>query len=89
MGYRHAINWRSRGYLPHFDSDSVQQHIVFGLADAIADEPTTEHPRERVWAFDRTLDRGLGACVLAWPDCAQTVQDALLHHDGSRYRLMA
>lgn len=84
-----AINWRSRGYLPHFDSDVAQQHIVFGLTDAMPDNPLPKDPRERTWAFDRALDRGFGACVLSNPACAQALQEALLHHDGAHYRLLA
>jgi putative transposase len=89
MGDRYTINWRSRGYLPHCDSDSVQQHIVFSLADATTDDFMSKNPRERVWAFDRELDRGLGSRLLAEPECARAVQDALLHHDANRYRLLA
>ena len=35
----------------------------------------------------RTLDRGLGACVLAEPGAAAAVAATLLHGDGVRYRL--
>ncbi|RYD31639.1 MAG: transposase [Verrucomicrobiaceae bacterium] len=33
-------------------------------------------------------DAGHGSCLLREPNCAEIVQDALLHFDGERYRLM-
>lgn len=30
--------WRSRGYLPHFDAPNVVQHVVFRLADSLPAE---------------------------------------------------
>jgi REP element-mobilizing transposase RayT len=35
------------------------------------------------------LDRGIGCCWLGKPDVAHVVQQALLHFDGDRYRLLA
>jgi putative transposase len=84
-----SINWRSRGYLPHFDTQEAQQHIVIGLADALRDEILAPDPVKRLWLFDNTLDQGLGECLLALPNCAAIVQNELLHHDGERYRLLA
>jgi putative transposase len=76
--------WRSRGYLPHCEEAGLVQHIVFGLADAL--------PR-KVFASamhaERCLDEGLGECLLAEPSCAEAVQNAILHADGERYRLIA
>ena len=42
------------------------------------------HRRIEEW-----LDRGHGRCVLRDPRMAQIVEDALLHFDGERYRLLA
>jgi len=83
-----SINWRSRGYLPHFDAPGSQQHIVFGLADALP-ESDAPVPGDAPFAFDSALDRGLGGCVLRDPRCARAVQEALLHGDVERYRLLA
>lgn len=84
-----SINWRSRGYLPHFDAEDVPQHIVIGLLDALTSEIVERDPIKRLWEFDRQLDSGFGNCALKHPDCAKAVQDELLHHDGDRYRLLA
>ncbi|HVY90522.1 MAG TPA: transposase [Hyphomonadaceae bacterium] len=89
MGDYLSINWRSRGYLPHFDSDVAQQHIVISLADAVGDDLGPNNSRQRIWAFDQALDRGEGTCLLADPACAAAVQEALLYHDAERYRLLA
>ena len=42
------------------------------------------HRRIEAW-----LNRGHGRCVLRDPRMAQIVEDALLHFDGERYRLLA
>lgn len=84
-----AINWRSRGYLPHFDAAGMQQHIVFGLADALPEQPDAHDTIDSLAAFDGVLDRGCGGCLLRDPRCAAIVQEELLHHDGERYRLLA
>jgi len=88
MGDFQSINWRSRGYLPHFDAPGFQQHIVFGLADAISGRDAN-HTDDALTAFDAVLDRGLGDCVLSEPACASAVQEALLHDDGEHYSLLA
>lgn len=84
-----SINWRSRGYLPHFDAVGMQQHIVFGLADAQPDQAGVPDTIDSLAAFDGLLDRGGGSCLLADPRCAAIAQKELLHHDGVRYRLLA
>jgi hypothetical protein len=97
--------WFSRGYLPHFDQPGLLQFITFRLADAIPSETvkqwrlelglTTETDvgdsrnvelRERL---ERYEDHGHGACHLRLKGAAIAVQDALLHFDGKRYRLLA
>jgi putative transposase len=78
-------SWRSRGYLPHCDSSSLVQHVVFGLADSLpagAVIPSAVHG-------DRLLDNGYGECLLRKDACSAIVQNALLHSDGERYRLIA
>jgi REP element-mobilizing transposase RayT len=93
--------WHSRGYLPHFDSHDVIQHVTFHLADSLPKE-TVEKLFAEIQQLDpdrqeiekrRRLealgDAGLGACWLRRSDCARVVQDALLHFDGERYRMIA
>lgn len=91
MGDFASINWRSRGYLPHFDAPGYQQHIVFGLSDAVAEGDLAEgaSTHGRLSRYDAILDAGRGECLLRDPRCAQIVQDELLKHDDVRYRLLA
>lgn len=89
---RHA-GWRSRGYLPHFDSPGAVQHIIFRVADALpartmvalAGEPAAQRLRR----IDQALDKGYGARLLGSPAVAEIVERALLHFDCERYRLSA
>jgi REP element-mobilizing transposase RayT len=80
--------------LPHFDGQSLQQVISWHLADSLPHDVA-----ERMAAaaddvetrryYEAYLDAGHGACVLRQPICANIMQDALLHFDGERYRLLA
>ena len=98
------VGWHSRGYLPHFDHpdqiqsvtfrlhDSVPQHVVdawkveLGWQESVAaDDPRAVELRKRL---DRYEDAGYGNCWLGRPDVAELVQQALLHFDGERYRLL-
>lgn len=87
--------WYSRGYLPHIDVPGLLQAITFRLADSLptdvldrlAEEKLDDtERRERIEAF---LDAGHGECWLARPEIAKIVEDALLHFDGERYRLIS
>jgi REP element-mobilizing transposase RayT len=87
--------WHYRGYLPHFDADTVIQLITFRLADSLpkaifselaAQASNHADLRQRVEAM---TDGGLGSCALQDPDVATVVRDALHHFDGDRYRLIA
>ena len=96
--------WHSRGYLPHLDQPGTVQFITFRLADAVptdvvagwraelklsgeedADDPRSVELRKRI---ERYADQGHGACWLRDDRIAAIVQDALLHFDGERYRLL-
>lgn len=93
--------WHSRGYMPHFDSTDVVQHVTFHLADSlprdvlerILAELERVDPLRRALEKRRRLesliDAGHGECWLRRADCARSVQDALLHFDGERYRLLS
>ncbi len=76
--------WHSRGYLPHFDSTETIQFVTFRLADSLPASVA-----ESLAETDHRLDAGLGACWLKDPAVAAFAQDALLHFDGTRYRLLA
>lgn len=93
--------WHSRGYLPHFDSNTVIQHVTFHLADSLPKEtverllaeigPLDSDRRdiEKRRRLETLVDAGHGACWLRRPDCARIVQNALLRFDGDRYRVIA
>ena len=91
--------WYSRGYLPHFDYPDILQGITFHLDDSLPavvvermkrKAKQSPHPeRELRTAVQRYLDAGHGACYLKEPALARTVEHALLHFDGQRYRLLA
>ncbi len=87
--------WNYRGYLPHFDADTLIQLITFRLADSLPKAIFNElvalgsndaDLRQRV---ETMIDGGLGNCALRDPVVATMVQDALRHFDGERYKLLA
>lgn len=87
-----ARGWYSRGYLPHFDSPETIQHIVVRTADSLpayVEAARGEDSRRRAGIADEALDRGLGARPLAYARAAGIVENALLHFDGARYRVLA
>ena len=90
---REHAGWRSRGYLPHFDSPGAVQHIVFRLADALPARLMREleeaSPVERLRAVIAALRVGHGKRLLADSRAAEIVERALLYFDGQRYRLLA
>jgi len=97
--------WRSRGYIPHFEDALLVQSLAFRLHDAIPTAKVQAWKDELAWieglpASDpreillRKLiakyeDAGHGACWLRNPRIAALIEEALLHFDGQRYRLIA
>jgi len=91
-----ARGWHSRGYLPHFDHYGLVQTITFRLADSLPAELAGRLSQSREKSGDaelrkeieESLDHALGACHLRDLRVADIVQNALLHFDGTRYRLL-
>jgi hypothetical protein len=88
-----AKGWHSRGYLPRFDSPETAQFLTFRLFDSL---PTKAIQKLKLMGGsmadadrDAFLDAGSGNCWLRQPEIARIVEDALLHFDGERYRLIA
>ena len=96
-----SFGWHSRGYLPHFDGGERAQFITFRLHDSLPREvllrwkeelkleqsaESQSIMRRRVEAY---LDQGHGDCYLRNRAVADMVQDALLFHDETKYRLWA
>jgi hypothetical protein len=81
-----APRWRSRGYLPHFESAEAIQHVTYHLADSLPtdvlarfeDELRAMPPERRLTdkrkRIEAWLDAGRGCCVLCEPTVAETVQ---------------
>jgi putative transposase len=82
--------WHSRGYLPHFDSPETVQFVTFRLADSLPAHVAAalRHRDHALPRLDSELDVGSGACWLRRPDIASVVENALMHFDGARYRLL-
>jgi hypothetical protein len=93
--------WRSRGYLPHFGSSDVTQHVTFHLADSLPQSallrweaelkalPTKKRDAERRKHVDAWIDAGHGSCILRNPAIAAMVQASLVYFDSQRYHLLA
>ncbi len=96
-----TFGWHSRGYLPHFDGGELAQFVTFRLYDALPRdvlirwkeelklEKSAEAEsvmRRRVEAY---LDQGHGSCYLRDSQVAGMVQNALLFHNTTKYRLAA
>ena len=93
--------WHSRGYLPHFESSEVTQHVTFHLADSLPQSvlqqlesevkflPAEKQDVERRKRVDAWIDAGHGSCVMRNPRIADMVQGSLLTFDSQRYRLLA
>jgi putative transposase len=75
-----AKGWHSRGYLPHYDSHDIVQHVVFRLHDAVPPE---------AMEGDDILDRHLGSAFMRDARCARAVAETLLHHDQKHFALQA
>ncbi|MFH1037215.1 MAG: transposase [PVC group bacterium] len=99
---REHRGWYSRGYLPHFDSPHLIQHITYRLADSLP-RAVLEQMQSKAAAtggddeelktelrrrVEAYLDNGHGSCVLREPEVAACVVDTWLRFDGERYRLL-
>jgi putative DNA methylase len=90
-------DWRTRGYLPHFDPENGVQFITFRLAGSV---PQSIIRRAKLlldagkmtdveyWRqLESALDEGHGPTHLANPGIAAILEENLLHFDGDRYEL--
>jgi putative transposase len=89
--------WTDRGYLPHYDKPGLVQTVTFRLADSLPKTKRGEWEHllqiaddlERVLQIEHYLDQGAGSCLLRQSECAEIVQNALLHFHKTRYHLVA
>lgn len=96
-----APGWKSRGYLPHFESPEKIQHVTFHLGDSLPREvvkrlrdevcnlPLKKQTVELRKRMEAWVDAGHGSCLLQQPVIADLVQNTLHFHNNMRYRLFA
>jgi hypothetical protein len=92
--------WYSRGYLPHFDDGISPQFITMRLFDSLPQNLLNEWRDELSKTGDegelelrkrieKYLDSGYGSCFLREQKIAEMVQNALLFHDETKYKLIS
>lgn len=92
--------WHSRGYLPHCEArnfqfitfrlyDSVPKEVILKWKEQVAHENDIEQTNKLLRLLDQYEDAGKGSCYLKDERIAKLVQEALLFHDGKRYRLLS
>jgi REP element-mobilizing transposase RayT len=98
-------DWRSRGYIPHFDQPQLIQFITLRLCDAVPEAIIAKWKEELSWTgkvsardprqvvlrkrIEKYEDAGYGACWLRDKRIAGLVEQTLLQYDGKRYRVIA
>lgn len=92
--------WYSRGYLPHFDDGISPQFITMRLYDSLP-QNLLKKWREELAKFEndgeielrkrieKYLDLGYGACFLREPKVAEMMQNALIFHHETKYKLIS
>lgn len=98
--YGYPEEWH-KGMLPHRNRNDLIQFVTFRLADSLPQEVLKEIEEEighlsgekkdieKRKKYEYWLDQGYGCCALANKEMAQVVQDALFHHNGEKYDLLA
>jgi putative transposase len=85
--------WHGRGYLPHFDANTLLQHVVFHAFDALEGNVFAQvcsKPAEiRPSLVDQALDSSCFGQTFSDCDCADVMQSVLRFFDGDRYDLQA
>lgn len=99
-----AGEWRSRGYIPHFDQSLLIQLITFRLHDAVPGKVLESWKEELVWKkeisannprqielrkrIEKYEDAGYGKCWLRDNRIAVLVQRTLFYFHEERYRIL-
>jgi REP element-mobilizing transposase RayT len=98
-------DWRSRGYIPHFDQPQLLQLITIRLHDAVPEGVIANWKEELTWTkkvsardprqvalrkrIEKYEDAGYGACWLLDERVAELIEHTLLHQDGKKYHVIA
>lgn len=83
-----AITFRLADALPKQKIEHWKRELAAGSAGLETGGSDSLRARELREQIARYEDAGHGCCLLRSPEHAKTVQDALLHFDGERYRLL-
>lgn len=87
--------------LPHRNKEGLIQFITFRLADSLPQNVLKDIEEqiktlsgdnkdiERRKKYQYWLDKGLGSCALNKKEMAEVMMNALRHHDGDKYDLIA
>jgi putative transposase len=85
--------WHTRGYLPHFDANTLVQHVVFRTLGALPARVLENLARPKqptdCAAIDAALDHSRDGAIFSDPTNADVMQAALRYFDGDRYDLQA
>jgi putative transposase len=85
--------WHARGYHPHFDANTLLQHVVFrtagSLPNYVMEQTSAAVPQLKRGLIDDALDRSSLGKTFSEPKFAEIMQSALRFFDGDRYDLQA
>lgn len=96
-----SSSWKSRGYLPHYDSLETVQSVTFRLVDSLPKKvlgrllekinslPPEEQEIQKRVNIEKYLDVGYGCCALKNPEMAKVMQETLLKFHNYKYDLIA
>ena len=96
-----SSSWKSRGYLPHYDSLGMLQSITFRLADSLPENtllklqakldalPANKQEIQKRIQIENLLDSGYGSCALQNFEMAQIMESTLIKFHNERYNLIA
>jgi putative transposase len=93
MKIKEKPGWHDRGYLPHFDANTLVQHVVFRTVGAlpkhVVEQAKLAPPDLQRSLIDEALDHSLQGNIFSDHVCADIMQKALRYFDGDRYDLQA
>ena len=85
--------WHTRGYHPHYESNTLVQHVVFRTLGSIPPEMMAQTnmltPTEKSKMLDIWLDQGAAGRIFANLNCAAIMENCLRFFDQDRYDLQA
>ncbi len=70
-------------------ADSLPAPVMERWKTELAQQPESEATKAIHWRAEKYLNAGHGECWLHRTDIARLTENALLHFDGQRYRLLA